>query len=95
MPVAISPTFPRYEQYDPVVPVWCVTPKRKGCIHRYFDTSPFSPSGKYMAVFQLPYEDRLPEPGDTGQVILVDLETGEDRVAAETRGWEAQEGANL
>jgi hypothetical protein len=64
-------------------------------IHRFFDTSPFSPSGRYLALFRLPFEDRLPAPGDAGQVLLVDLYTGEERVVDETRGWEPQLGANV
>jgi hypothetical protein len=46
-------------------------------------------------VFQLPFEDRQPEPGEAGNVCIVDLETGEDRVVAETCGWEPQTGANV
>ncbi len=93
--IQLSPAFPRYERFDPQVPVWCVTPHEGRCIHRFFDTSPFSPSGRYLAVFRLPYEDRLPTPGDAGQVVLVDLPGGTERVVAETRGWEPQMGANL
>ncbi len=91
----ISAAFPRYESFSPLVPVWCVTPGRPGCIHRFFDTSPVSPSGRYLAVFQLPYEDRLPTPGDAGRVVVIDLQTGEDRLVTETRGWETQMGANI
>lgn len=91
----LNDKFPRYTEYDPLAPIWCVTPERSGCIHRFFDTSPFSPSGRYLAVFQMPFEDRQPEPGEKGQVVVVDLETGEDRVVAETCGWEPQMGANL
>lgn len=88
--------FPRYRDFNPKVPVWCVTPNRPACIHRFFDTSPISPSGRYLAVFQLPFEDRQPEPtGDTGNICIVDLETGEDRVVAESCGWEPQMGANI
>ena len=87
--------FPRYTEFAPQVPVWCVTPDRPGCIHRFFDTSPISPSGRYLAVFQLPFEDRRPEPGETGNVCIVDLETGTDRILAETCGWEPQMGANI
>jgi hypothetical protein len=64
-------------------------------MHRFFDSSPISPSGRYAAVFQLPFEDRQPEPGEAGNVRLVDLETGENRVVAESRGWEPQLGANI
>jgi hypothetical protein len=87
--------FPRYTGFSPLVPVWCVTPDRRGCIHRFFDTSPISPSGRYLAVFQIPFEDRQPKPGESGHVCIVDLETGEDRVVAETCGWEPQMGANV
>ena len=87
--------FPRYTDFNPLVPVWCVTPKRRGCIHRFFDTSPISPSGRYLAVFQLPFEDRQPSSGDVGHICVIDLETGDDRVVAETRGWEPQMGANI
>lgn len=91
----IHESFPRYMDFDPRAPVWCVTPNRSGCIHRFFDTSPVSPSGRYLAVFQLPFEDRQPNPGEAGHIVVVDLETGEDRVVAETCGWEPQMGANI
>ena len=87
--------FPRYERYDPALPVWCVTPGEGRAIHRFFDTCPFSPSGRYLAFFRLPFEDRPPDIGEVGQVCTVDLQTGEERVVAETRGWEPQMGANV
>ena len=91
----IHESFPKYTRFDPLVPVWCVTPNRPACIHRFFDTSPISPSGRYLAVFQMPYEDHRPTPGDAGSVCVIDLQTGEDRAVAETRGWEPQMGANI
>ncbi len=91
----ILENFPRYTDYSPMVPVWCVTPNRSGCIHRFFDTSPISPSGRYLAVFQLPFENRQPQPGEKGNVIIIDLKTGNDVFIAETHGWEPQMGANI
>jgi hypothetical protein len=64
-------------------------------IHRFFDTSPLSPSGKYLALFRMPYENKSPKAGDAGDVILVDMQTGKERVVAQTRGWEEQLGANV
>ncbi|MBI4979903.1 MAG: hypothetical protein HZC28_20655 [Spirochaetes bacterium] len=87
--------FPRYTEYDPKVPVWCVTPETGGCIHRFFDTSPISPSGRYLAVFRMPFEDRQPAPGDAGDIIVIDLETGKEKVVAQSCGWEPQMGANI
>jgi hypothetical protein len=48
-----------------------------------------------LAVFKVPFEERLPRPGDTGWVVVIDLETGEERVVAETAGWDMQMGANI
>jgi hypothetical protein len=90
---SLSDRFPRYETYSPEVPVWCATPGTGRVIHRFFDTSPFSPSGRYLALTRFPVEDRLPRPGESAEVVLVDLETGEERVLAETRGWDTQLGA--
>ena len=87
--------FPRYTDHDPLVPVWCVTPGRGACIHRFFDTSPISPSGRYLAVFRMPFEHRRPEPGEAGQVCVIDLQAGTERAVGTTCGWEPQMGANV
>ena len=88
-------SFSVYTHFDPMVPVCCVTPGVSGMMHRFFDTSPFSPSGRYLALTRFPFEDRLPAPGDVAEVILVDLKTGEQRSIAETRGWGTQLGAQV
>lgn len=85
--------FPRYREFDPPVPVYCLTPNTGGVIHRFFDTSPISPSGRYLALTRFPREDRTPQPGQAAQVVIVDLETGTESVAAETFGWDTQLGA--
>ncbi|MEN9918992.1 MAG: hypothetical protein RL662_1428 [Bacteroidota bacterium] len=64
-------------------------------IHRFFDTSPISPSGTYIALFRLPYEDRSPLAGDEGEVVIVDLVTKQEVRTVTTRGWEMQLGANV
>ena len=92
---SLAGTFPAYTDFAPRVPVHCVTPGGTGYIHRYYDSSPFSPSGRYFAVTRLPFEDRLPKPGDVAEIAIVDLETGELRTVAETRGWDVQLGAQL
>jgi len=93
MPSDLSYRFPRYTEYDPAVPVWCVTPGEGRAFHRFFDTSPISPSGRFVAFTRMPAEDRLPEPGEAAEVMLVSLTTGEEAVVAETRGWDTQLGA--
>jgi len=87
--------FPRYDAHDPKRTALIVTPDRPGCFHRFFDTSPFSPSGRYLALLQVPFEDRVNRPGEEATIVVVDLETGESSEVATTRGWEFQMGANL
>ena len=87
--------FPRYTEGSPEVPIWSLTQHSRHLIHRFFDTKPLSPSGRYLAVFQLPDQDCVPQPGDRGNVVLVDLQTGEERIVWETAGWEYQMGANI
>lgn len=95
MQPTLAGTFPAYTDFSPRVPVYCVTPGGTGYIHRYYDSSPFSPSGRYLAVTRLPFEDRLPRPGDAAEIAIVDLETGALRTVAGTRGWDVQLGAQL
>ncbi|QNK55964.1 hypothetical protein [Paenibacillus sp. PAMC21692] len=91
----ISEKFPRYTEYNPAVPVWCVTPGEGGGLHRFFDTSPVSPSGRYLAVIRMPYLDRINHAGEAADVVLIDLHTAEEQVIAQTYGWEYQLGANI
>lgn len=85
--------FPRCTEFDARVPIVRIATGR--IIHRFFDTSPISPSGRYAGLFRLPNEVRPPQPGESGEVVVVDLETGRERVVAESRGWETQMGANV
>lgn len=64
-------------------------------LHRFFDTSPFSPSGRFLALTRLPFEDRLPAPGDFAEVWVADLDTGEATRVAESRAWDTQLGAQV
>lgn len=85
-------SFPAYDG-KASVPVVKVSSGR--VIHRFFDTSPLSPSGRYLALFRFPQEVTSPKPGEVGEVILVDRQTGKERVVAQSRGWEMQLGANV
>ncbi len=94
-PAALDEHFPRYDRHEPAVPVWYVTPGRSGAFHRFFDTSPIGPGGRSLAYTRMPQEHRPPEPGEEAEVRVVDLETGDDRLVATTRGWDSQMGANV
>ncbi len=91
----VSDRFPHYTRFNPKVPVRCITPDLDGCIHRFFDVSSISPSGRYVGLTRLHAEDRLPSPGDRADIVVVDLLKGDQRVVAETRGGDTQMGAHV
>ncbi|MGF1453964.1 MAG: hypothetical protein ACFB6R_01165 [Alphaproteobacteria bacterium] len=84
-----------YADYDPTVPVYRVTPHREPAVHRFFDTCPTSPSGRYLAVTTLPFQWRRPAPGTKAAVDVIDLETGERVFRAITAAWDQDLGAQV
>jgi Tol biopolymer transport system component len=92
--INLDKNFERYTDFDTKVPVWCITPNTHAIL-RFFDTSPISPSGRYVALTKLGSETELPKPGDIAEILLVDLETGQTNTIAETRGWDTQLGAQV
>ncbi|MEM1026920.1 MAG: hypothetical protein AAGJ38_02455 [Planctomycetota bacterium] len=91
----LFPRLPAVADEQPATPAWVVTPDRPPTWHRFFDTSPISPSGCFVAVTQVDDDTVVPKPGDAARVVLVDLESGESRAVAETRGWDTQLGAQV
>lgn len=87
--------FLRFENNNPAIPIWCLTPNEGRVMHRFFDTSPISPQGRYLACLRLPQETHFPVAGDSAEVVIVDLQTGTETTVAKTSGWEPQMGANL
>lgn len=84
-----------YRPSEVVVPTRIVTPEGGHFMTTFFDVDPFSPSGRYLAVTQVPFIHRIPIPGDRARVCVVDLESGECHSLYETLGWGAQLGANV
>jgi hypothetical protein len=95
MSESVELPFPRYTDFDPKVPVWCITPNAERSIHRFFDTSPISPSGRYVAITRFEQDMELPGPGDSASIVLIDLQQGSEKVIATTCGFEPQMGANI
>lgn len=87
--------FERYVEHDPAVPVWAITRSLGRCTIRFYDTSPFSPSGRHLAVTRLPTDDRPPEPGEDCEIVVFDLWTGAHRVVARSRCFDVQLGAQV
>ena len=95
MVMELDANFPRYEQFGPAAPIWRITAGIERCFHRFFDTSPISPSGRYVGLTRLPAEDRMPVAGEGAQVVVIDLQTGEHAIVAVTHAWDTQLGAQV
>jgi len=87
--------FRDYQKQKSLVPVKIVTPDDGYYLHTFYDVSPFSPSGKLLAVTKLPFQDRRPEFGDTAEICIIDLENETIQKVYSTKGWSFQLGANL
>lgn len=95
MTIGLDATFPRYTDHEPAAPIWRITTAIDRCFHRFFDTSPISPSGRYVGLTRLPAEDRMPIPGEPAEIVVIDLESGAAEVVAVTHGWDTQLGAQV
>ncbi len=71
--------------------VWRITSLNGSFIHRFFDTSPFSPSGRYLGVTRLP----VTVDSDQAQIVVIDLKTGRQMIVAESGAWASQLGAQV
>ena len=77
------------------LPCRIVSPPGEAVIHRFFDTSPFSPSGRYLGLTRFPTDSRLPRTGESADILLVDLDSGETREIDQTLAWDTQLGAHV
>ncbi len=77
------------------VPVWRLSGPAQKAFHRFFDTSPISPSGRYIAFLETDFDDRPPKPNDTAQVVVLDLTTGGEVYRSRTAAWDTQLGAQI
>ena len=85
--------FPRYNKFSPKAPVFQVSNSQKPTIHRFFDSSPVSPSGKYITLTEFNDDTSLPSLGDFSFVIVIDLESGKEVYRKKTYAWDTQLGA--
>jgi len=88
-----SDTFARYMDRSPKIPVYQVSSEHTSAIHRFYDTSPISPSGALIAFTEFDFEDRLPVPGDAASVVVRDLRSGAEVYRTRTIAWDTQLGA--
>ena len=95
----IHPGFPRYEWGSSLVPAWIITNSSVSCIHRFFDSSPISPSGRYIALTRMFVQENehVSVPPPLADVVVYDLHRGQssERVVARTAAWDLQVGAHV
>lgn len=88
-------SFDLLTRIDSLVPVHLISRAGRPSTHRFYDTSPISPSGRYLAYLELPFDNRSPAPDDEATVILADLESGVRRELGNTTAWDTQVGAHV
>lgn len=84
-----------YREHESLLPIRCVTPPDGLYMHTFFDISPLSPCGRYLALTRLPFAWRPPRPGDLAEVCVLDLEEGRLRTLYRSAGWALQLGAHV
>jgi hypothetical protein len=91
------PQFPRYlDANSSLIPSWILSSPNENTIHRFFDTSPFSPSGRFVGVTQMRVkENRQVHVGDVAEILIYDLYTGVTRHISETTAWDSQVGSHV
>lgn len=86
--------FVPYRPNQTVVPVHQIDIDSGFYIHTFYDVCPWSPSGRYLVLTRLPYQEKKPRWGDTAEIWLIDLEQRTCRKVYETRAWAFQLGSH-
>ena len=103
LPSNVSSNFPVNSQQlsnkaTSTIQSWIVTEPDTDSIHRFFDSSPFSPSGRYLALLQIPGKrnSRLIK-NALAKVVVFDLILGPSTkaVVAQTTAWDSQVGSHV
>ncbi len=86
--------FKPYRPDQTLCPIHKVTPEDGVYIHTFFDRSPISPDGQYLVCLRMPFQDRMPKPGEKAEVCLIDLKKQKIETLYATDGWEPQTAAH-
>lgn len=76
---------------------WIISDSTYSSIHRFFDSSPFSPSGKYLGYSRTLVKEGtdLSDGKSPSEVVVVNLYTKEVHVVDRTTAWDTQVGAHV
>lgn len=88
-------TFRSYRPGSTPCPITIVTPDDGCYFHTYYNVPPWSPSGRYLAVTKVPFQDHDPKYGERAHVSIIDLQERTIRTVYSTLAWGFQFGANL
>ena len=61
----------------------------------YYGICPWNESGRYLICLESSFQDRMPSPGETAAIGLVDSQTGQFDKVGQTHAWNLQQGAML
>lgn len=86
-------SFKPYRPGKTLGPTHIVTPPGRYFTNTYYNYNPWSPTGRYLALTELPYQDRVTKLGDVAHVVVIDLEAQRFRRVYPTRSWGYQYGA--
>ena len=87
--------FETFQSEGQLAPVTRVTPGDGYFVYTYFDVTPFSPTGRYLAVSKLPFQDHIPDLGDLAEVCVIDLKDQTIETVYSTKTWGFQTGTNV
>jgi hypothetical protein len=91
----MNDVFERALSYETDFPIYKVTESKKSVIHRFYDTSPISPSGNYIALCEISNEIGTRISGEKARIYVVDLKTGSLICETYTYAWDTQLGAQV
>merc|ERR1711991_387400 len=83
------------------MPTYIITNHSVTSTIRFFDSSPFSPDNRYLAITQIPamYEQSAMQEGDknggVAEVVVIDLVLGHQQTVGYTSAWGSQVGAHV
>jgi len=80
-----------------IIPTWIVTKSNASSSIRFFDSSPFSPSNRYIAITRVSNKQENKDiiAGDTASIVVIDLSLGIEMLIDTTNGWDSQLGAQV
>ncbi|UYO73853.1 hypothetical protein M0220_13335 [Halomonas qinghailakensis] len=85
----------RYKSVESIVPIYAPLDTKKPSIHRFYDTSAISPSGRFLAVTEFTSDTSMPKHGDYANVCIIELSSGEYIYRTLTQAWDTQVGAHV